>query len=300
MELLRLIEGIRTPFLNSLFELITRLGEETIGVVILCAIFWCISKRIGYIIGVVYFLSGLTVQGMKIVFRIDRPWVADTNFKPVPAFEDYPRGYSFPSGHTQSATALFGTLGVLIKQKPVKVVCFLVALLVGFSRMYLGVHTLQDVLASLLISSLFILISVLFMKNEEISKKRSLIISLVMVAYAAIVAVIALVLYNNGTIEEEYISDCLKSVGAGVGFAVGMYIERVYINFPVKSKNILMQVLKFIFGIAGVLAIQEGLKLIIGKGLAVDTLRYFLMISWVVVFYPIIIKRLFKAKESES
>jgi len=60
-----MIEEIRTPFLDSLIGLLTRLGEETIGIVLLCLIFWCISKKIGYIMGVVFFLSGLTVQGMK-------------------------------------------------------------------------------------------------------------------------------------------------------------------------------------------------------------------------------------------
>jgi len=57
MELLRLIESIRTPFLDTLIGLITRLGEETIGIVILCLVFWCISKKAAYIIGIAFFLS---------------------------------------------------------------------------------------------------------------------------------------------------------------------------------------------------------------------------------------------------
>ena len=296
MEFLRALEGIRSPFLDTIFGLITQLGEETVAVVILCAIFWCISKRTAYIIGISYFLSGLTVQGMKICFRIDRPWVADPALQPVPSALEHATGYSFPSGHTQSATALFGSLGAQIKQKPLKAVCFAIVVLVAFSRMYLGVHTLLDVGISLIISLLLVFISVVVFKDDVTDKKRELIIALVMVAYAILVIIIAAVLYSNGTIEHNYITDCLKAAGAGVGFAAGLYIERVYINFPVKAKNILWQVIKFVLGFIGVLAIKEGLKLAIGTGLAVDTIRYFLMIMWVTVFFPLIIKRFFTVK----
>jgi len=278
--------------------LITRLGEETVGVVLLCAIFWCISKKIAYVIGIAFFLSGLTVQGMKICFRVDRPWVADPTLNPVPSALEYSTGYSFPSGHTQSAAALFGALGVQMKQRAAMTICFIIPFLVAFSRMYLGVHTLLDVVTSLAISFLLILLTVKVFAGDEVNKKREFIISLVMLLYAIVVIVIAVVLYSNGTIGHNYIADCLKAAGAGIGFAVGMFIERVYIDFSVKTKGIIWQVIKFILGFIGVLAIKEGLKLIIGTGLAADTFRYFLMLTWVTVFYPLIIKRFFALRES--
>ena len=300
MGFLGLLEGIRSPFLNTIFGLITQLGEETVAIVILCAIFWCISKRTAYVIGISYFLSGLTVQGMKIIFRIDRPWIIDPAMKPVPSALEHATGYSFPSGHTQSATALFGSLGTQVKQKPLKAVLFILPVLVAFSRMYLGVHTLLDTGVSLVISFLLILLTVLFFKGETVEKVRELIIASVMVLFAVVVIVIAAVLYSNGTIEHNYITDCLKAAGAGIGFAAGMYIERVYIDFSVKAKNLLWQVIKFVLGFIGVLAIKEGLKLIIGTGLFVDTVRYFLMIMWVAVFFPLLIKKFFESPDRKA
>ena len=300
MELLRLLEGIRSPFLDALFSLITRLGDETLGVVVLCAVFWCISKRIAYMIGVTYFLSGLTVQGMKICFRVERPWIAYPTLNPLESALDRATGYSFPSGHTQSAAALFGSLGVHVKYRTIKAVCFLIVILVAFSRLYMGVHTLSDIVASLVISFIFILLSALVYKNDIYNKKRDLIISLAMALFAGAVIVIAAALYINGTIEEQYVSDCLKAAGAGVGFAAGMFIERAYIKFSVKTKNIFWQAVKLVLGIAGLLVIEEGLKLVIGTGLIVDMIRYFLMLSWVTVFYPLIIKRFFEPKEKNS
>lgn len=298
MELLSILEGIRTPFLDTIFSLITRLGEETVAMVVLCAIFWCISKRIAYIIGVSYFLSGLAIQGMKICFRIDRPWIIDPTLSPVPSAIEQATGYSFPSGHTQSAAALYGSLGSQIKQKPLKAVCFLLVILIAFSRMYLGVHTLLDVGTALFISLLFIILTVILLRGDAINKKRELAAALIMAAYTFLIIIIAMILYSNGTIEYIYVSDCLKAAGAGVGFAAGMYFERVYISFSVKAKNIFRQIMKFVSGIAGLLVIKEGLKLIIGTGLIVDMIRYFLITIWVTVFFPLIIKKFFSLKTS--
>ena len=293
MELLRLIESIRSPFLDTVFGYVTQLGEDTVGLVVLCALLWCISKKTAYAISIAFFLSGLTVQGMKISFRVERPWVIDPTFEPVAGAKEFSTGYSFPSGHTQSATSLYGSLGAQIKRKPIKAVCFLFCFLVAFSRMYLGVHTLADVVVSLLISFLLIWITYKVFKGDAADKRRDFVISLVMVVYAAAVIVIATVLYASGIIAQNYISDCLKVAGACIGFAIGMYIERVYINFSVKSKNIIWQAIKLILGIAGVLVFQEGLKLVIGTGLIADMFRYFLMLIWATVLYPLIIKRFF-------
>jgi len=298
MELLWLIEGIRTPVLDTLIGMVTRLGEETIGIILLCLFFWCISKKTAYIIGVVFFLSGLTVQGMKICFRIDRPWVIDPTFQPVEGAKEYATGYSFPSGHTQNAGALYGSLGAQAKQKYLKAILFAIPFLIAFSRLYLGVHTLADVVVSLLITFLLIFITVKVLTTDAESKKRELIIPLIIILYAIALIVTALVMYTNGIIEQHYIADCMKAAGAGIGFAVGMFVERVYINFPVKSKSIIWQAIKFIIGIAVVLSLQEGLKPIIGTSLIADMIRYFIVIIWITLLYPLIIKRFFAVKQS--
>ena len=293
MKLLSFLEGIRSPALTAILRIITSFGEETVAMVVLCAIYWCISKRCAYRIGIACFLSGLTVQGMKISFRINRPWILYPGLNPVPSSLPQATGYSFPSGHTQSSAALFGSLGAYIKQKPMKALCLLLLLLVAFSRMYLGVHTLLDVGVSLMISLIFIIAAPALTATCSGNKKKELILSLFMVMFAITVLIIAYVLLYNGKIEIEQMSDSLKAAGAGVGFATGMYIERVYIQFPVSTNSKFWQIIKFIMGFAGVFVLKEGLKLIIGTGLAADTVRYFLMLIWVTAVFPIIIKRLF-------
>jgi len=300
MDILKFLESVRTPFFDMVFGAITRIGEETVVIVVLCAIFWCINKRIAYGIGIAYFLSGLTVQGMKVFFRIERPWIIDPSMRPVSSALEQATGYSFPSGHTQSATALFGSLGAQIKQKAIKTICFILVFLVAFSRMYLGVHTLLDVAVALLITLLFVLVITKIYGDYSFNKNREIIMTIIMVLFACAAIVIAAVLFSGGIIEQAYLSDCLKAAGAGVGFAAGMYIERVYIDFSTNAKNIIWQGIKLVLGIAGVLLIKEGLKLIIGTGLVADTLRYLLMLLWVTVFYPLILKRFFTATETSK
>jgi len=292
-----MIEGIRNPLWDIFFGLVTRFGEETLAIVFMCAIYWCISKKTAYTIGIVYFLSGLTVQGMKICFRVPRPWIVDPTFNPVPEALHYATGYAFPSGHTQSAAALLGAIGTCIQQKLIRWVCFVLILLVGFSRMYLGVHTIEDVVVSIILTALLIWLTVKVLVRDDASRKHNFFVSLSMVLYAGVVIVIAAVLWSGGTISQANLVDSLKIAGASAGWAVGMYIERTYINFSVRSKNIWIHVLKFALGLAGVLALQQGLKPIIGDSLAADTFRYFIMTIWMTVFYPLIIKRFFTVKE---
>ncbi|STQ93145.1 phosphatidylglycerophosphatase B [Janthinobacterium lividum] len=67
--------------------------------------------------------------------------------------------YSFPSGHTATSTALYGLLAAYLicqtapgawgKRIAIALGAFLMAALVGFSRIYLGAHYLSDVLAAM-------------------------------------------------------------------------------------------------------------------------------------------------------
>ena len=83
---------------------------------------------------------------MKLLCRVPRPWVLDENFTIVEEAREAASGYSFPSGHSQSAVGTFGGLAVTGKNKVLRWIFIAIAVLVPFSRMYLGVHTLWDVL----------------------------------------------------------------------------------------------------------------------------------------------------------
>ena len=117
MEFLYLLEKIRMPWLNTLMLLITRLGEETFFLVIAMVVFWCVDKYKGYFLLSVGFIGTLMNQFLKLLFRIPRPWVIDKNFTILEQAREAAGGYSFPSGHTQSAVGTFGSVAATTKNK---------------------------------------------------------------------------------------------------------------------------------------------------------------------------------------
>lgn len=82
-----------------------------------------------------------------------KPWIRDGRITPVESANSGASGYSFPSGHTAKAMAVWGGLAVhdFKRNKPIASFLLLIILAVGFSRNYLGVHTPQDVIVSLIL-----------------------------------------------------------------------------------------------------------------------------------------------------
>ena len=92
-------------------------------------------------------------------------------------------------------------------------------------------------------------------------------------------------------IEQIHINDCFKSGGAGLGFALGWYLERKHLRFDVRNDKVWKQIVKVILGVAITLAIKSGLKLIASDNLIVDFTRYFLTVFWVIYIYPALFNR---------
>lgn len=293
MNFLFFLSEHRCDFLTTFFSIITRFGEETIVILFLCFLFWCKNKNFAYKLCIGYLFAGLSVQGLKILFRIPRPWIINPDFKPVAAAVPKATGFSFPSGHTQNATTLFGFLGFTCKKWWGRSLCALMICLIGFSRMYLGVHTPKDVFVSFLISLGIIVCVTLFYHPETISKRNDQILSLSLLLFSIAVLTICLILFHNNLIEDRYLLDCIKAAGAGLGFSLAYYIERNYINFLTATTYFWQQLIKFVVGISTTVLLKEGIKLIFGTGFLISGLRYFIIIFWIIAIWPWIFMRLF-------
>ena len=135
MELLYFFEKIRIPGLNEFMLVITALGEETAFLVIALILFWCIDKYVGYYTLSVGFVGTIANQFLKLWFRIPRPWVLDENFTILEQAREGAGGYSFPSGHTQSAVGTFGSIAATTKNRKICITAIVIAALVAISRM---------------------------------------------------------------------------------------------------------------------------------------------------------------------
>ncbi|MDY4692930.1 MAG: phosphatase PAP2 family protein [Blautia sp.] len=287
MSFLELLAGFRTEAGNVFFQLVTMLAQEMVVIAVVCWLYWCSSKKLAYSLAFSYFTSGLLVQGLKITFRIPRPWVLSPEFKAVESALPGATGYSFPSGHTQSITALFGTFALNVKKKSSKVLCFLVIFLVGFSRMYLGCHTPKDVIVSFLITFICTALCYYFIYRKDFFEGKEKNVLAVMITICIFLIIYAFALYKTGVIMQEYAADCVKASGAGAAFSIGFYIERTRLRFqpPSSSKD---KILLFISGIILTLVIHIGLKKLLGASLFSSFIRYFFIVLWITVLYPLI------------
>lgn len=285
MEFLEFLAGYRTGAGDIFFQCVTYLAQEVFVIAVICWLYWCSNKKLAYTLGFSYFTSGLLVQGLKITFRIPRPWVLNPQFQAVGSAVPGATGYSFPSGHTQSSTALFGTIGFHVKKTAAKILCGVMIFLIGFSRMYLGCHTPKDVLTSFGISIVLSALSYTLIYRKELFDGHEKAVAIVMFAVCFLLEIYTFVLYYKQILPFEFANDCMKAGGAGSAFALGYYIERSQLNFEA-PKEMKQKLLRFAVGLAGALALQVGLKPLLGSSLSDSFLRYFMVVAWVIVIYP--------------
>ena len=169
MGVLYALESIRTPLLDKIMLVISELGGEAPFLIIAIAVFWCIDKRKGYYLMTVGFFGMILNQFLKILCCVPRPWVKDPDFTIVEPARAGATGYSFPSGHTQNAVALYGGIARCTGSGVLRVVCIVLAVLIAFSRMYLGVHTPLDVGVSFVIATVLVL--ALYPLMEEVKRR---------------------------------------------------------------------------------------------------------------------------------
>lgn len=300
MDFLYLLESIRTPFLDTFFSYITILGEETIFLVFAIAMFWCVNKRYGYYVMTVGFVGTVLNQFLKLVFHIPRPWVKDPNFTVVESAIDEATGYSFPSGHTQSAVTVFGTSARMTKNKILPIVCIIMVLLIGFSRMYLGVHTPADVIVSLIIGAVLTLAFYPFFKEGEGEYKRMLGLIIGMLVMV-IVYVLYTVLYPFPA--DMDITNILhgqengaKLLGAVAAILVVYILDEKVIHFDTKAP-FWVQIVKCVVGFGILLAIKSGLKAPLNSimpEMIGNAVRYFILVIFAGTVWPLTFKPLAK------
>ena len=294
MQLLYALQEIRSPALDAVMQLITRLGEETIFMVAAIVVFWCVSKKGGYYLLSVGFLGTVVNQWLKIAFRIPRPWVLDPNFEIVESAREAATGYSFPSGHTQSAVGTFGGLARMTEKKWLRWVCIAIALLVSFSRMYLGVHTPLDVGVSLVVAAVMVLVfwPIVEKAEEKPAVLGWLLLFLLAVCGAFLVFLKVYPFPADADAENlaHAVENAWKLTGAIAGMLIAWWADRKFIRFEVEAVW-WAQIVKVALGLAIVVGIKSGLKApliaLIGNVGIANAVRYGLMVVFAGAVWPV-------------
>ena len=293
MEFLRFLESIRTPVGDALMSFITLFGEETLFIVLALVFFWCVDKKRGYYLLFTCFTGTICIQFLKMTFRIPRPWVLDPNFTIVESAREAATGYSFPSGHTQCAAGLWGGIARSAKKRAVQIGGVVLLLLVGLSRMYLGVHTPLDVLVSLGIAAVVIL-GLYWVVYLGFDKPKRIYIAGGVLLLAAIANLLFVTLYRfPADVDPANLASGQKSAWQMLALAIGLCIiyplDRHWLKFETKAVW-WAQILKLAIGVGLVLAVRVGLKAPLNNLFGVNLgagVRYFLIVVVAGILWPL-------------
>lgn len=257
----------------------TFLGEELLLVGLMVYIYWCYDKEFGKQIGT-NVVAGLVWNPLlKNIALRRRPYFDHPNIKclkPVHADADLydisEQGYSFPSGHSTNSATIYGSLAKFKRNKFFMIIAFVVPLLVGFSRVELGVHYPTDVLVGWLLG-IFVIFVVSFMQSKIKSK---------LVLYGIILAVsIPGCFYCKTT-------DYFTTLGIMAGFFAGVLFEEKYVHFE-NTRKVSKTILRIVIGVGLYFILGALFKLAFGfmPDALARVLRYTLVTFLLVGVYPL-------------
>ncbi len=290
MGVLYFLEDLRVPFLNDIMLAITYLGDEIAFLVTALILFWCVDKRQGYYILSVGFLGTIANQFLKLWCRVPRPWVLDSQFTAVPEAVPAAGGYSFPSGHSQTAVGTFGGMAYTTRHKLLRGIFIAIAVLVPFSRMYLGVHTPKDVL----VGSAMALLLVFLLRPVVMGKKGKYfplflgVMLLIAIGYTAFVTSYPFPDPLDSNVAHG-IENAYTLLGCLVGIIIVYIVDTKWLDFQTKAVW-WAQLLKVLGGLALVLAVKVGAKDLLNGLFGVyagRAARYGLMVLLAGILWPL-------------
>ncbi len=290
----------------------TFFGEMNTTLVIMAIVYWCVDKDFGAYLLMGWSGNRLVNGALKVTACAYRPWIRDARIVPYGNSMETATGYSFPSGHTMNAATTFGG-GAVQKGFPrvLRITLFLIVALVAFSRLFLGVHTPQDVLVGGIAGILMMLLAGRLMQWIETNPQKGLLVACVGVALLAALAIYAGIKpypadYDaNGKLivdGAKMANDTFKGVGWGAAFLLGWLLERRYVGFstgvslPRKfTRCVIGMTLYYVVS----LLLAPQLKSALG-GPAGTTVSCFVQMFYVAFLFPWCIKRLEKAGSGTS
>ncbi len=283
LEFLKMLEGIRTDFLNGLFELITMLGEETLLIVLIVVLWFAVNKDFAQKLFFVSMLSLGVNCVLKNVARVPRPFASGevSCVRPETA-----TGYSFPSGHTQSFSVWSTAVAIKLKKAWISALVGVLIALVAFSRMYLGAHYPADVIVGAALGIAFAFIGSALYDKSKNKRKLYLLFILIFSPFLVIFMFWA----------DPQFKNFYKFYGMLAGLLLAVMFEE---KFAPLAYDLAWwkKLIRIAIGIVCAVAVKEGLKLlyfsdILQVTFVFDTIRYFVLVFVVGGLCPLLFKRL--------
>ncbi len=272
-KILLFLQEQANPFWDALFHFFSFLGEPLIYMLILSWLIWNGSKKKGFAFSFVLMFSVLVNLALKMIFRHPRPFqvVEGVDGKRLSTAG----GYSFPSGHTQNAATFYFSLYARSGKIWILPIVSVIVLLIGLSRLYLGVHWPQDVAVGLILGILFpLLLFKPFCRIYEVKRHR--LIFLAVTAVGSFVLGIGCYAASFFLPSDFDWGDIHKFTLMTTGLAVGYLAEMLFGEFSTDG-TFKIKILRYLLGLIPVAAVYLGIKFLLPDFVWLDMVRYFLV-----------------------
>lgn len=125
----------------------TYLGNEDFFFLLLPLIYWSVDASLGLRVGIALVTSNALNSILKLAFALPRPYWVSTQVNALVV----ETSFGIPSGHAQNAIVIWGIMAKAVRKRWAWITAFALTFFIGFSRVYLGVHFVQDFLVGWLI-----------------------------------------------------------------------------------------------------------------------------------------------------
>lgn len=276
----------------------TFFGELNTTLVILALVYWCISKEWGTYLMMGWSGNRLINGALKVSVCAYRPWIRDARIVPYGDSMTTATGYSFPSGHTTNAGTVFGG-GAVRRDFPrlLRWILILIVALVAFSRLYLGVHTPQDVLVAGAYSFLMMWLTLRLMRWLEEHPEKETLVVCIGIGVSVLLALYAGLKHYPEDFDAEgqlivdgakMANDTFKAVGWASSFLIGWVLERRFVGFSTDASR-MTKVTRCVVGLLGFYAVSLLLMPLIKEGLSGPvgtTLSCFVQMLYISFLFP--------------
>jgi len=315
IDFLLFLQNIRmnTPdIFDKFFLSITVFGEFWIPTLLCAIVYWCIDFKAGLYLFSLEGINSILAHFFKLIACVYRPWILSDKIHPSELAIPFAKGYSFPSGHSAMSSSVWGGLAYLLRQK--KILCILLIcliLLIGFSRLWLGVHTPQDVLCGFLtgLCLIFIVHKIINWAEKKPNRYIFLLIITDIISVLTIIYVCYFNTYRMDYISGELLVNPAKSIYSTIklyaymlGLLNGCYLCARF--FPYNPKEFSVKT-RLIIGIIGAILVITLLKgvgyLFVTSELPLRILSPVMFVTGVFItfIYPIIFQFFIRKTKTE-
>lgn len=283
------------PRVRSVFQVITEIGADVVYLVVLSLIYLSYDKGFGRRLCYLFFFVVLVTDFFKEFFQDPRP---PTNLER----EDPYTSYGLPSGHTTTSITFYGYimmshLGEARVRLPLVLLCGFAIVAVPISRMVIGVHDLQDVVAGAVIAlSILVAYMVLQPRVSPVVKGWPLAKQLGIGVPAALlmwlVGSMVLALRHGGGVVVA-LEETAMGAGLLLGCAIAFPLEEAYVDYRPEMMGLRERVAAAVIGIPITLLAYVGMAEVsdlILPAHAADILTYSVLIVVLTLLVPLLLK----------